>query len=53
MSKQPFTPAPSATPVQSSVWERPTYNPSKHGNSVPVRKGADDHLKILSKGNLT
>ena len=37
----------------NNIWHLPIYNPSKDGNSVPVRAGADDHLKILSKGNLT
>ena len=37
----------------NNIWKLPVYDPKKEWNSVPVRAGADDHLKILSKGNLT
>lgn len=42
---------PSLVPApMSSIWKRDSYVPK---NLTPMRPGADDHLKINSKGNLT
>ena len=42
---------PSLVPApMSSIWQRDSYVPQ---NLTPMRPGADDHLKINSKGNLT
>jgi hypothetical protein len=43
LEKKPHT----ALPPSINVWEQPVYKPD---NSGYVRPGADDHLKIKSRG---
>jgi hypothetical protein len=48
-----FKPKPASPIVRSSdtsVWDLPTYSMLKHNPPAPLRPGADDNKKILSRG---